>query len=328
MGFQSNVPGDYYGYQEIYNSISNGLSNFSNYREDVGWLYLNYVIGQIANFKVFILLLSAIETLILAKFIDKYTLEKYRYIAGVLFFFSMNMMLFQMKGLRQGFAIELLLASIFFINDRKYIKSLCVTILAVLMHKSSILAIPYLLLFPFAKKITHSESNRKSGHLVPSILAALYFLLLQFKPLYIDYFQPIFMALDLSGYEGYFGEMSVVTYHILISIYGAIAVYAIAYSLPYLNFTGRYFGFISLIGLFVENFFFGQGDLFRLALYYTIFTIISLPNAATVIYKKNKLLSLCFIVLCIAYAYRTFITMTIRHSTDGFDNYKFIFEIL
>ena len=328
MGLQCNVSGDYYSYMEDYNKLKLFNADVSQIRSEVGWFYLMKVLSQFFSFEFFVFFISTIEYLILSCFINKYVDKDFRYVAGLIFFFFMNMMLFQMKGMRQGFAIELFLASFMLVDSKKYLLALSIALLSVFIHKTSIVVIPFLLLIFLSKQFGWCKEELRTFHLfLPIIITTGYIIFILNKLLIIEYLQPIFMALSLMDLEGYFGEMSYTDQHVLIYIYGAVTVFFMSYYLKFAKGNMRVIVILAIIGQFAGDFFLGQGDLFRIPLYYSIFSIVAIPNAASHLYRKKQTkLSFLFVLLCIGYAWRTFMPWVYRPVLDGFYTYRFVFE--
>lgn len=328
MGFQSGVRGDYDGYQSLFNYMSFDNVDLMSIREENGWLILNILYEKLGlSFQTLVFSISLIQYLILAKFINVYADSKFKFVTGLIFYFSINMMLFQMKGLRQGLAVDLCLASIMCLEQRKQIISVLFVLIAYTMHTSTLLFIPFLLLYVVVRNSNWINRCAERVNLrMPVFITALYLLLFLSKEMFFNYIQPILLGMNLMGYEGYFGKLELVSYHPLITIYGCVVTFATSWYMTQVRGIMRYFSFLTLLSLFIEMLFFGLGDLFRFSLFFGIFSIVIFPNIASLLNNNGKKnLSWAFAMLCVAYAWRTFITWTIRNSPDGFDNYQFLF---
>lgn len=330
MAFQSNVTGDFYTY----------AANFERYRQfgmdinsrlEMGWLWLNRLFG-FSNFFVFYFCVALFEIWVLSKFTKKYVPKAYWILPAILFFFDMNMMFFQMKGLRQALAIELGVTAMYVIGDnvikKNVLISLLLSLLAFSMHQTALLVVFYVILYIILSKTkVLSYEIKLDSYWLPLIAVGLYYFISISKASFIDRLQPLLLQFDLGGKEGYFGEMSTVSYHVLIDLIKGYFVFYVAYNLKYSYGVQRYITLLCLLGLYMDMFFFGMGNLFRAALYLTIYTLFVYPNVAFSL-KKNqrKVESMFFIVLSIVYAYRTFVTVSMRGMTDALDNYRFLFE--
>lgn len=330
MAFQSNVTGDFYTY----------AANFERYRQfgmdinsrlEIGWLWLNRLFG-FSNFFVFYFCVALFEIWVLSKFTKKYVPKAYWILPAILFFFDMNMMFFQMKGLRQALAIELGVSAMYIIGDnvtkKNVLISLMLSLLAFSMHQTALWVVVYVVLYIILSKTKVLFYGIKSGsYWLPLIAVGLYYFISISKVLLIDRLRPLLLQLDLGGKEGYFGGMSTVSYHALIDFIKGYFVFYVAYNLKYSYGMQRYITMLCLFGLYMDMFLFGMGNLFRTALYLTIFGIFVYPNVVNSLRMNNrKVEALIFLVLSVAYAFRTFITVSMRGMTDALDNYKFLFE--
>lgn len=331
MAFQSNVPGDYVSYLTDFIKIAADSYHLDSLQTEKGWNYINYIFSKVANFKVMIFCISLVEYLALASFTKRYALRGFAFLSALIFYFSTNMMLFQMKGIRQGLAVELSLMALMFI-DLKGVKrggfySILLLILSYFIHSSSAIFFPFVFIAILMKKYDWSMFKSSSQNFIfPSVITSIYVLLYIFKVVAIDFIQPLLLGLSLGGSEGYFGEMEFVNYNILITVCGAIFTFAVAYVMQVQNGFLKFLSLLTLIALFMEMFFYGMGNLFRLTLYVGIVSLVALPNVSSYLCMKNhKIAAWIFAGLVIAYFWRGFITQTIYHSYNGFDNYMFLF---
>lgn len=326
MGLQSNVPGDYDRYEETFIKIANNFENIHELRVELGWGYLNYIFSRILPFPVFVFIISFFEYIILAMFIKKYAYRKFMFLGGLVFFFWLNLMLFQMKGLRQALSTEICLLALMYVDQRKSKVPIILVILASTIHTSALLMLPIIVLAIIYTKNKWSLLKARTPKIIfPAILLSLYLLIFFFKKVFIEYIQPKLLLFDLMGYEGYFGELDAIDYNILITIYGAIVVFAVSYVMQSECGFRKYLSILFIISAFWEMFSFGAGNMFRFSLYYSITSIVVLPNVSSYLhFNKHRILAWLFALLVLSYTFRTFITQTIRHSEDGFDNYSLI----
>ena len=240
MGFQAGVSGDYDRYEATFNMIQ-FEGPIVSLRSERGWIWLNNLFTGLGSFQLLVFAISFIEYLILVSFIKNYTNSRFKFIAGLIFYFSINMMLFQMKALRQGLAIELCLAALMCIDKIKSIKGVILSFLLVTcactFHTSALIMTPFVIAYIYLKnKYILSQVKTKRNILFPIFITSLYIILFIGKSVFIDYIKPILLGLSLMEYEGYFGEMQDVNYNILITLYGIIVVFITSYCVPY--FTG------------------------------------------------------------------------------------------
>lgn len=329
MAFQSNVSGDFYTYAESFEKYNRYGINVNE--TDVGWYGLNRLFG-FSNFFIFYFFVALFEFYILSKFTKKYVPRSYWILPAVLFFFDMNMMFFQMKGLRQALAIELGITSLYVLGTKmtktNVVVSLVLSLLAFSMHATALLVVAYVTIYIIISKTKLLSREIKFGsYLLPVIAISIYYFVYTSKVLLIDRWQPFLLQLDLGGMEGYFGEMGIVEYSFFIDVVKSYFVFYVAYNLKYSCGIQRYITLLCLLGLYMDMFLFGMGNLFRAALYLTIWGIFVYPNVVCSLrLNKRKKEALAFTILTIAYAYRTFITVSTRGMIDALDNYRFIFE--
>ena len=142
MGFQSNVDGDYYSYFNEFSYLD--LNGFISNKEEYFWFYLVGISNQFMSFPTFICLLSLFQCFCVKNFIARFADMEYLFISAILFFFTFNYMLMQMKALRQGLAVDMCMLSFVMVDNRNR-KSLLVAILlslaAYFTHKSSLICI-------------------------------------------------------------------------------------------------------------------------------------------------------------------------------------------
>lgn len=326
MGLQSNVPGDYDGYEDTYIRLANNIDRIDNLRTEMGWNILCLIFSNVVPFPIFVFLLSLFECLVLAKFIKEYADQKIMFLGALIFYFWINLMLFQMKGLRQAFSIEICLLAVMYAHNRKLIVPLLLVLFASTVHNSSLLMLPFVFLASIINRKQWKILNATSPKIIYSlIVAGIYLFIFTMKSIYIERVLPLLFSIDLNGYEGYFGELEAVDYNALITLYGAIVVFAVSYVLQAEKGFRKYLSFLFLISAFWEMFTFGAGNMFRLSLYFSITSVVVLPNVSSYLYDhKHHVLAWLFAVLVLSYSFRTFITQTLRHSEDGFDNYSFI----
>ena len=329
MAFQSNVPGDFYRYAQDFAVYNRTANNFDDVES--GWYCLNRLFS-FSNFSIFYFFIAIFEYWILSKFTKIYVPKKYWILPAILFFFDMNMMFFQMKGLRQALAIELGILALFTLGKGVSIKnavlSLALSLLACSMHHTAFFVIAYIVIYILISKSKVLCSEIRFGsYLLPIVAVSLFYFIYTSKFILIDEWQPILMQLNLDGMEGYFGEMEAIEYNFLIDLIKSYFVFYVAYNLKYSYGIQRYITLLCLLGLYMDMFLFGMGNLFRTTLYLTIFCLFVYPNVAFSLKQNHKKVeSVFFIILSIGYVYRTFVTVSMRGMPDALDNYRFMFE--
>ena len=120
MGFQSGVEGDVMNYQADYETMAQALTVDSRTIEDEPvFPYLMKFFTFFSPYWFFVMVLSIFQVYILERFVSRFCKGSYQLIAAILFFFSFNMMLLQMKAMRQGFAIELIVTAFLLLEKNK-----------------------------------------------------------------------------------------------------------------------------------------------------------------------------------------------------------------
>ena len=148
MGFQGKAGHDYIGYEYYFSLINSSVDSqyYTDYIES-GWILLNKLFS-FANFPIFVFFISFIQYLILVCFVGKYVSRNvWVNFAFFLFFFTQSFLGFQLSGLRQGFAIELLVFSFICVDKRRYVWALLSALFMYNIHHSSLVAVPFLVLF-------------------------------------------------------------------------------------------------------------------------------------------------------------------------------------
>ena len=149
MGFQEGVEGDFMTYKEEYEAMAvDHIPNSRTIDDEPVMPYLESLFTYFGPFWLYILVLSAFQCYVITRFVRRYCPKPYQFLAAILFYFSFNMMLLQMKALRQGLAIEMMLLAFMMADEKKgRLLSLAVVVLAYFTHNSALLIVPFYLLF-------------------------------------------------------------------------------------------------------------------------------------------------------------------------------------
>ena len=323
MGFQGKAGWDYLDYEKSFFKIREGTYN--GYTES-GWYLLNEYFPY-SSFPVLVCFISFVQYLILALVVDKYVPGKiWRNFSFFLFFFTQSFLGFQLTGLRQGLATELLLLIYLLIDDRKYCLALFFTWIMYNIHNSSLLCAPFILLFILIKFIAKSKNELNIKNKIQVIVPFLF--VFYNKNLIIDFFETTLSKYVLTQYAGYMRQFDFFDVSPLIILFDFICIVAICFYLREAKGGLKYFAYMSIVGLFGETLLFGLGDLPRLSYYFSIFHIIVLPNVAIYLYKTwGKISSCLFVLLCCAYSLKTFLPYVTNPEIPRILNFKFIFEL-
>lgn len=328
MGFQSNVVGDYYSYMEEYTNFS--FENHVSRKGEYFWLYVTYFFQKHVSFHVFIILLSLFECYCVKKYIERFSNEKYSYVSVILFFFTFNYMLMQMKALRQGLAVDLCMLSFVMIDKCKkktIFFAALLSLAAYYTHKSSLVSISFV--WGYWIYIRYSKSNSWFKVTNPIYFAIAILLLYFFKKTFLDtYLVPIMgmfdddhymnYARDFSEYAGQMGFLPI--------LYNAIIVSIMAWYLRFAKKRERYFVIIAIVGVFVDVLVFATGSIQRLLLYFLFANLAVIPGMTYAVEKKYGSVSKwLFLALLLGYALKTSLPSITSTIGDKFGNYQFIF---
>lgn len=336
MGFQSGVEGDFMGYMQEYNGMTGSQAVDSRTIEDEPFFpYLMKFFSFFSPWWLFVILLSLFEVFVLEKFVEKHSTGRYQFIAAILFFFSFNMMLMQMKAMRQGFAIEMLLLSVLLIEKQKRSRvpwlALLVVAAAFFCHNSAAVALPFVLLFYFAQKNPQFLTKRGNGNLFPIVTLGIYFLVYLLKTTILNDYLIGFAMLSDEDFRlsGYFSEKEMEnTFNIswLIVLYDAIIVFLVSWYYRFEDSKMRVFCWASIVAAIGDMLFFGIGSLPRIIMYLVVFNLAVYPAVALKIDKKfGRIWALVFIVLLFGYAIKTSLPWMLGTDEGRFGTYQFVF---
>ncbi len=144
-----NLDGDLNNYYRLYVSLSNvnwgNLVNINNI--EMGYLIFNKLLSSIFPWGQTIIFVEAIICIYFAfRFIYKFCSDVF---LGVLCYLTQGLFIFQLTGFRQAIAISLCLFSVEYIQKKKFISFLIITLLACSFHLTAIVFIPFYFLANF-----------------------------------------------------------------------------------------------------------------------------------------------------------------------------------
>ena len=328
MAFQSNIEGDFDKYQQAFSWEETRTAE-----EEPLWLLLN-IIFKPFGFSVFIFCLALFQVFILFKFVKKYVPKNYAYLSPILFFFTFGMMLIQMKALRQGLAIEVCTMPFIFNLENKRCKffyCFIPLILACLIHNAAIIMIPGIFLYYLNQRFNILDYNKGQTKInclpsviVTALLVAVYFLKSNIFGSYLQQLSIILGSLRFGSYLEAENEM----FNISPLIVFADCVFVFLLMLFYQCAKGsmRVLIIMTIISFFIDIMFFGVGSLPRMGYFYLVSAIVVLPNVAEfLLCKYGKLVSACYVVMCVGYAIKTSLPWLTGMDPSGFRFYQFVF---
>lgn len=151
MGFQEGVEGDFMNYKVAYEMIENdhvAEAEVIASDEEPVMAYLMNLLSYVFPYWMFVFLMSFFQCFVLFRLVKRYTPKRFGYLAAILFYFSFNMMLLQMKAMRQGLAIEMMVLA-FLVADGKKARWLSpiIALIAYFTHNSMLVILPFYILF-------------------------------------------------------------------------------------------------------------------------------------------------------------------------------------
>lgn len=335
MGFQSNVEGDFMSYMEEFNAIAEGIEYDSRTLEAEPILpFLMRLCSHIGPFWLFVSAMSAFQTFVLVLFVDKFAIGNYKFIAAILFFFTFNMMLLQMKAMRQGLAVEFIVLSFIFIDKEKddIIPWLSVlfAVVAYLTHNSSIIALPFLLLFYLASKNPQFLTNMGNDDSFPILMVVIYLFIYYLKTTILNTYLVRLALLDEEfRLASYLGEQELsLAFNIswLIVLYDGIIVFLVSWFYRYADSQMRVFIWASIIAAIGDMLLFGIGSLPRIIMYLTVINLIVYPAVIQKIDEEyGRLEAIAFSVLLFGYALKTSLPWIVGMEDARFGTYQFVF---
>jgi hypothetical protein len=333
MGFQSNVDGDFVNYKESYDNFVFGGHVLE--KGEYFWLYLNYYCCQIMSWSVFVCLLSAFECWSVYRFVDEFAEGKYKYISAILFFFTFNYMLIQMKAMRQGLSVEFALFAFLFLQKNKtsmkdLIMAVLFSVAAYYTHHTSSIIVLLVWLGYFFNSSNYVSKVYGNSKWFPFVMASLALILFQLKPLFINsYVFPILTIWGGTQYESYAQELidnSNVTTGLVV-FYEVAVIFLLSWYLKFASNKQKYITIVAIIGMFVDIICFGNASVQRLLLYFSIFNLAVYPCMISKVERHfGKPWALAVVVLLIGYAMKTSVFWLMSGDKTMFGQYRFIFQ--
>ena len=342
MGFQEGVIGDYQNYQYAFIHAGSEVGVVSYIKEaEYSYLSLIRLLSPIMGFHGFVLVMSIIQCIIIAAFIKKYANKKYQYFGVLIVFFTYNIMLLQMKAMRQGYAVDALLFAYLLLDNKKYLLSVLLVFVAYGFHNSSVYIIPFYVVFLLLqlshnkeKSHVQKDGNKSNGYLLATIVTfgLLFFYYLKFY-VFQSYVNPLLQGWELLSYEGYLEQMeenNSISWWIL--FYYLVSTFCVTlYLRRETDFFKKYYSIIVVISNFLAIGLFGYGNLQRIGMYFIIFSIIVFPNVVAFIrenFKNGSLLSSIYLIFNLAFLMIFSVFPMLSTDTSdgtGFGTYTFSF---
>lgn len=283
-GFRdSTIGNDTHKYLEIFESIN----LYINSRYEIGFIYLNLLISHICQWPQIVLIVTSIFILYsYGRFIWKYS--KYPWLSLFLLF-SYNFFPFALSGIRESIALAIILFSYDYLLNKSHVKFIILVLIAFTFHFTAII-------FLLGILIRRLKLNLKTVLCIVlgGIICLVCFTgLLSIVILYNESYQSY---VDNGVYFGETRMASIIDLIFLITVF-VFCVSSKSRKIEKRIFSGNNYDLMLLMNLIAITIYLVSlkfNLLSRLGLYYSIFIIITLPNA---IAYKNLLSKQIWIVI-------------------------------
>lgn len=347
LGFQEGIPGDYMAYKYIYEHGGADPDDvFSTVKEtEYSIIWLTQVLSRFINFHWFVFLTALVQCFAMGAMIKEHADKRYWSFGILLIFFTYNIMLIQMKAMRQGYAVDCLLLAYWLLGRRRFLLSILFAAIAYGFHNSSMIALPFFVFlfvmmflkrkdeFGKIKRITVIDAKVEGKSFKYATFAAIgLFVFTVLKFTVIDsYVSPFVESLDFFEYGGYLDEMENRSLAWWIVLYNIVATFtSTLYFINEKDLYRKYLAFMSVASQFFYVGFFGMGSLFRLSMFFDIFSIVTFPNVATILHNTyGKKIALYYIIFNMAFfMYLSVMHMVSMNIQNGFGYGMFRFSFM
>lgn len=343
LGFQENIPGDYYNFKSLFEFGDPGKEYGGQARKyEFLYIWLTMTMSKFMNFHTFVFLTSLLQCFVMALMIKTYANKRYQYFGLLLIFFTQNILLMQMKAMQQGYAVDLLFLGFYLLGKHKYLLSIIPVIFAYGCHNSSSIVFPFFLVLWGIMYLQRKRKNDKMEQYViqthgkairfamTCTICLWIFYILKFT-IFDSYINPFLNELEFFEYSSYTEEMKTDTnIAFWIMLYYTICTFAIALYYEYEhNLFKKYLAIISLICVFLTVGILGYSNLMRVNMYFIIFSVVVYPNVTAVLRKNyGKNMAQSFVIVNILFV--MFFSVRTMLSTDyangtGFAPFMFSF---
>lgn len=340
MGFQEGVPGDYFAYKEgfEFGGFVGGVQGSSIKENEYSFIWLTQNASQIMSFHLYVLLTSIVQCYIITLMIKRHVDRKYQYFAVLLVFFTFNIMMVQMKAMRQGYAVEMLLLAYYLLYKRKFVFSLLSILVGFGFHNSSMIAIPFYLFLFFtiywnSNKLLKNQETWSNKAIIVAFIVTISLLCFYFLNYFVisSYISPFLMGLDFFEYGTFLEDMdkkSEASWMIL--LYYAVSTFVVSlYAMKEKDIFYRFLSFCVITGFFLAISLSSYGNLQRIIMYFQIFSIVIYPRVACMLrHEYGKLTYTGYILFNMIFLMRTSVVSMLSTDYDngnGFASYTFSF---
>lgn len=285
VGLRYKVGTDYDSYLKIYDTIK----NLDWSRLDLlSWEYGSIVIFKISSYFLFnsYLIFFVIGFITLYPIYKANKLLDYKYLAYSILTFCCLYLPFCLNGMRQGMAMSIILYG-FVLLMLNHKRGILYIIISILIHKSSVLFLPFMILYLFEK------NNFKKYSIILTVLLSI-FILFFLKNILIDN--------DISYYSSYLNNVNTesISFKIII-FYIPIILISVLYTKA--NSVSNIYSGLFYSGIVFEIIGSSARYMNRIALYLNLFQIIFIPYIISKIENKNTkmIIKIFYIIYLITY---------------------------
>lgn len=287
-----------------------------------GWALLNIIFSKIGDpegFFVLVIILNIIQNLIYYLLIKSYVPAKYRWFALIIYLFSSEFYILNFSMMRQGLAVSLIVLATLFLSSRKYLFALLIILLSSLIHKTSLV---FLLVFPIA--FCKSESNKT---LLMILWGAIIIAFASSSMVSSIYTSVIGLQL-FEQYQAYdnFGTTNIGIGFFFNLIPYLVITYLVCVKKVILSRTIMLMSLIMFISLIISAFTLNITLIGRLMYYFSVFSIVVIPNVYNQIKIPQLRLFIIFIYLFMIFSGYSNYFKPSNWAYEGYRTFQTIFK--
>ena len=319
---------DYMVYLRDYNDIVSHQFDFDAIMEkevfrNPGWAILCYLFFYLGGFFSLVAVLNVFLNYVYYQFISHYVERRYWPLSVFLYVTYSSLYLLNFSMMRQGLTIALFVFSWQFMKERKWLTSLIIYLIAVQMHTSALVLLPFAF-FGFLAKI--------NGKFVAVLFGAIFVVLFKYGNV-VNEILTIFMGIEdvetyVKTYEDISYERTYGLGFVLSSIPFFVSLWYLYNNKTAENHKSIILVIISCLGAFVAPFADMLPMLGRMSFYFGAYTIAAVPLTYNSIKNKNVQCVLLFLlVLLHVYSYIFFFSSSSVYG-KAYAEFHTIFEVL
>lgn len=285
---------DYDNYYDLFRELSRysfeEVLQLNIVHVEPGWAFLNILfshLGDPLGFFVLVCLLNIIQNYIYYVFIKKYVCPKYRWLALTIYLFSSTFYILNFSMMRQGLAVSLVVLATMLLSNQKYLYALLIVLLSSCIHKSALI---FLLAFPVG--LCKFENSR-------ALLVILWggvIIAFASSSMISSIYSSVIGLQVFEKYQGYedFGTTSIGV-GFFINLLPYLVITCMVFNKKILSKSMFYMSIIMFLSLILNAFTLKITLIGRLLFYFSVFSIVVIPN----LYKqiKSQPIRLCLIFI-------------------------------